>query len=223
LGALVLLQREGYRGNIEAYYSGMGYVLAVPVIAGLIVRAIRGPGSAGRRSSVVFAVLFLLLGRFGLGRLRALEQEWSSAVPFSTARGTVYLSPGFEPTLVSTARFLEAHTRPGDPILMMPQTFGLDFLLDRRSLSFFPWVSPGYLTTEGEQELIARFRTTPPAAVLIFEHNLGVFHSGEFGHGFANALMAWLNLNYPRQEAFGKGYPSGWRMLPKGAPEPGSE
>lgn len=215
IGAAILLQREGYRGNIEAFYSGMGYVLAVPIVAWLFDWAFRGPARARWGSRIVFTAILLLLGRFGLGRLRTLEHEWSSAVPFSTPRGTVYLSASFAAPFASTARFIEAHSRPGDPILIMLQTFGLDFLLDRRSLSFFPWVSPGYLTTEDERDLIERCRKTPPAVVIYFEGNLGVFHSGDFGHGFADALIAWLNANYLRQEDSGLGTAySGRRLLP---------
>jgi hypothetical protein len=214
LGALVLLQREGYRGAIEAYYSGMGYVLAVPIAAPLIWRAIRGPRTAGRSSLAAASAFILAIGWFGVGRLQALQRNWRKTTPIATGRGTVFVSNDMAPVLASTAEFLEANTSPGDPILMMPQTYGLDFLLDRRNLLFFIWISPGYLTDE--PELIVRCRATPPAAVVIFEGSFGVFHSGQFGHGFADALVGWLDANFPRQEAFGQGtILRGRRLLPR--------
>jgi len=200
-GALVLLQREGYRGNIEAYYSGMGYVLAVPVAAPLFWRAIRGPATAGRRSFAALALLFAGLAWFGLGRLELLARDWNEAVPIVSPRGTVYVARDFAPVLASTYDFLKANTSPGDPILMMPQTYGMDFLLDRRSLLYFIWISPGYLPDE--EELVARLSKTPPKAAVIFEGSFGVFHSGQFGKGFADRVVRWLEANLPRQETFG--------------------
>ncbi len=214
LGGLVLLQREGYRGNIEAYYSGMGYVLAVPVVAPLIGWAIRGPRNAGRRSLAAAGAFLLAIGWFGLGRLKSLERGWRETTAITSPRGTVYVSKDLAPALSSTFEFLRAHTSPGDPILMMPQTYGFDFLLDRRNLLYFIWISPGYLTDEAE--LIERCRKTPPKAAAIFEGSFGIFHSGQFGHGFADALIAWLNENLPRQQAFGKGTVlSGRWLLPE--------
>jgi len=203
VGALVLLQREGYRGNIEAYYSGMGYVLAVPLAATLIWWAIRGPRSAGRRSFAALAVLLFLVARFGIGRLRELSREWDHTEALTSPRGTVYVDKGSVPVLFGTDDFLKSHTSAGDPILMMPQTYAMDFLLDRRSLSYFVWVSPGYLTDE--RELIARLEATPPKAAVVFEGSFGIFHSGQFGEGFANDVVRWLESHLPRQEKFGEG------------------
>jgi hypothetical protein len=213
LGALVLLQREGYRGNIESYYSGMGYVLIVPVAVPLIWRAIRGPRSAGKRAFLAAALFLLLIARFGIGRLRALEREWNQTVELATPRGTVYLDRGSAPILTSTFRFLDTNTLLGDRILMMPQTFGLDFLLDRRNLSYFIWISPGYLPDEAE--LVARLEKTPPKAAVIFEGSFGMFHSGQLGHGLADSVVRWLESHLPRQEKFGQGTGlPGRRFLP---------
>ena len=212
-GAFVLLQREGYRGNIEAYYSGMGYVLAVPVAVPLIWWAIRGPRTPGRRSLIAAGLLLTLVARFGAGRLRTLESGWNRTTPITTERGTVYVANDLAPVLSSTADFLRANTSRGDPILMMPQTYGLDFLLDRKSLLYFIWISPGYLTDE--RELIARLERTPPKAAVIFEGSFGVFHSGQFGQGFADSLVGWIEKSLPRQERFGQGTPlPGRRFLP---------
>ncbi|MGH9443985.1 MAG: hypothetical protein ACRD16_17105 [Thermoanaerobaculia bacterium] len=216
LGGLVLLQREGYRGNIEAYYSGMGYALAVPVAAPLLWWGIRGPRSAGKRSLLAAAAFVAAIGWFGVGRLRTLERLWANTTPIRSDRGTVYVSNDLAPVLSSTFEFLRANTSSGDPILMMPQTYGFDFLLNRRNLLYFIWISPGYLTDE--DELIARCRRTPPRAVVIFEGSFGIFHSGQFGHGFADRLVAWLDGNFPRQERIGKGTALPGRWLLPGMP-----
>lgn len=207
IGALVLLQREGYRGSIEGYYSGMGYVLAIPVVAPLVWRLIRGPAEAGRRTAVAVGVAAGLLSVFGAGRLTALVREWKAAVPLATPRGTVYSSAGFAPALADTARFLETHSRPGDAILVLPSTLGLDFALDRTNLSFFPYVVPGYLTPEGEAELIARCERTPPRAAVVFGRSVGILRSGDLGRGFADSLIEWVRRRLPNREDFS--YPGG--------------
>jgi hypothetical protein len=212
LGALVLLQREGYRGNIEAYYSGMGYVLAVPLAAMLIWKAVGGPRSAGKRTCVALSIFLFLIARFGIGRLRELSREWDHTEALTSPRGTVYVDKGSVPVIFGTYDFLKAHTSTGDPILMMPQTYAMDFLLDRRSLSYFVWVSPGYLTDE--RELIARLDATPPRAAVVFEGSFGIFHSGQFGEGFADSVVRWLETHLPRQEKFGADGFRGRRFLP---------
>ena len=211
-GALVLLQREGYRGNIEAYYSGMGYVLAVPLAATLIGKAIRGPRSAGRRSFVALTIFLFLIAKFGLGRLKELSREWDHTDPLVSPRGTVYVDKGSVPVLFGTFDFLKAHTSPGDPILMMPQTYAMDFLLDRRSLAYFAWVSPGYLTDEAE--LVARLERAPPKAAVVYEGSFGIFHSGQFGEGFADQVVRWLEIHLLHQEKFGTGAFHGRRFWP---------
>ncbi len=215
LGAAILLQREGYRGAIDAYYSGMGYVLAVPVAAPLLWAVLRGPGDATWQPAVTVALAAVELASFGAGRLRALESDWRQTVPFTTARGTVHLTASSAPALIDTAAFLDRNSRPGDSVLVLPNTFGLDFLLDRKNLSFFPWVSPGFLTPDGERDLIRRCESSPPAAVVIFEKSFGVLRSGDYGSGFATALTSWLDAHYPRQQkfAFADGR-QGRRLLP---------
>jgi hypothetical protein len=214
-GALLLLQREGYRGTIDGYYSGMGYVLALPLVASLLGPLVGGSWGKEPRSRAALLALLAAIGYFGAGRLRALESSWSGTVPFRTERGTVYLERGSADGILATAKFLEENTRPKDPVLILPSAYALDFLLDRRGLSFFPYVSPGYLTPEGEGELIERCQRTPPKAVVIFERTLGFLRSGDFGKGFAESLVSWVEQNLPRAERFSySGGFTGWRRTP---------
>ena len=208
-GALVLLQREGYRGGIEGYYSGMGYVLAVPVVVPLLWRLAKGPAGSRFGGFAAATVLFAVFAWFGIGRLRALERTWKDSVPFETDRGRLYVPSGMAPTINATADFIRQHTKPKDPILILPSTYALDFMLDRVNLAFFPYVSPGFLTPEGEEELIARCRHSPPRAAVVFEHTLGLLRSGDFDNGFATSLVASLRANLPAEEAFS--FPGGRR------------
>lgn len=210
LGALVLLQRVGYRGNVNGSYAGIGYVLAVPVAAFVIWQAIRGPRDAGWRSFAALAIVFGLMARFGVEQWKGLENEWRGCTPLETPRGTVYVS--HNSYLYSTYEFLKANTAPGDPILMMPQTYGLDFLLDRRNLAYFSWIAPGYLGDE--QELIARLKATPPRAVVVFREPFPILHGGTFGSGFADGVMRWLEENLPGGAHDGAIYER--RFLPAG-------
>ena len=211
LGALVLVQRVGYRGNVNGSYAGIGYVLAVPVAASVIWPAIRGPRDAGWRSFVALAVFLCLIAPFGVAQWKGLEDEWRGSTALETPRGTVYVSRNYS-YLFSTYQFLKANTAPGDPILVMPQTYGLDFLLDRRNLSYFCWIAPGYLTDE--QELIARLGATPPRAAVVFREPFPILHGGTFGSGFADGVMRWLEGNLPGGAHGGVSYER--RFLPAG-------
>ena len=54
---------------------------------------------------------------------------------------------------------------------------------------------------------------------VVFGGSLGIFHSGQFGKGFADAVVRWLETRLPRTEPFGNGKTIlGMRYLPASPP-----
>jgi 4-amino-4-deoxy-L-arabinose transferase-like glycosyltransferase len=196
-GAFLLLSREGYRGGIEGYYSGLGYVLVIPAAVPVLVAVVQGPAAAAKRRWIAAAATGLVLALFGWARLHRLRGQWEVAAPIATARGTAYCDPKSAPFLRQASELLLARTGPGDSILMLPTTAGLDFLLDRRNESFFPNMFPGVIVgPDGEEELIRRWSSRPPRVIVQVRHSLGVFRRGEFGETWGDHAMRWIERHY---------------------------
>jgi hypothetical protein len=202
-GALLLLYREGYQGLSDSVYSGIGFAVTIPVltlfVAGLARTLPRGSVVEGRRELrwMAVAIVAVLILRLGAQRLAALSAYWKSTVAYPTLRGTAFLPERDVGLYREAARAIETRTHRGDPILLLPETQAIDFILDRRNTSFFPNLVPGILTPEGESELIESWRLRPPRIVFCVEGTLGRYRSGQLGHGFAMELMKWVGENYP--------------------------
>ena len=196
-GAVLLLTREGYRGGDEGYYSGLGYVLAIPIAAYLAGAVARGPSGAGRRRLAAAGAIALMVGTFGVERFTALRRGWEGVVAFDTPRGRVYCAPGEALFLERASRFISARTKVGETILMLPTTAGLDFLFDRPNASFFSGMFPDVIAgLDGEWELIERWRRRPPRVIVEVRHGLGVFRRGEFGQRWGRQAMSWIEEHY---------------------------
>jgi hypothetical protein len=199
-GSLLLLFRVGFTGVTAGTYAGIGYILAIPIVVfliGAISRRAAAESPRGRRHLAIVAALIaaLWLVRFGRERVDTLESQWKSAVPIRSRRGTAYVNPDWRVAFPAAVEFLKEESRPGEPILVIPETKGIDFLLDRENDAFWATQGPG-LDARGEKELIERWDAKPPKAIVFFENTMRFYGSGDFGTGFDVDAMSWIHRHY---------------------------
>jgi hypothetical protein len=99
--------------------------------------------------------------------------------------------------------FIEAHTRPGDPIAVLPEGTSLTFLSGRRNPLREEIVTPGYLDQAGEARAIQQIDAARTQLVLIVDRPTREFGAAVFGRDYNRRLMAWIESTYRPCGTFG--------------------
>ncbi|HEY1435445.1 MAG TPA: hypothetical protein VGG65_08725, partial [Thermoanaerobaculia bacterium] len=86
--------------------------------------------------------------------------------------------------------------RPGDTVLVLPESSAVDVLFEAHSVSPLLHLLPGWLDTAAERSLIRKFEAAPPAEVVLFERPTEEYGIAPFGRGFGVLLSQWCLRNY---------------------------
>jgi len=186
--------RAGFSGGLLwSSYSGLaGLVTAVTwTFLLFLVPPIVPGGRAGALARQVLAVALLLVALPGaVAGVRSLRRP--GAVPIDTARGRVWLDPAFGPFFATLAREL----RPGESVLCVPESNGIEALFRVRGAAPYMDLMPGWLDSRAEEILIRRFEAAPPDAVVIFRRPTQEFGVAPFGEGYGQRLAPWITSHY---------------------------
>jgi hypothetical protein len=151
-----------------------------------------GGGPAAPRARLLFGLALLVVG---------LPQAWSglealsfpSSVAVETRRGRVFLE-------LRQARFfreLGSQLRPGQRVLVLPETSAVDALFEVRQASPLLNHLPGWFEAGAQKRLIAQLESDPPETVVIFDRPVGEFGVNRgFGAGYGLELEAWVERRY---------------------------
>src|SRR5262249_226536 len=74
----------------------------------------------------------------------------------SCARGTILTQPEVGRAFDEAIQFINAQSRPGEAVAVLPEGTSLDFLTDRRNPLREEIVTPGFLDLAGEQRAIGQ-------------------------------------------------------------------
>jgi hypothetical protein len=195
-----LLYRVGLRGWGESPFAGLGYTLVLPlfvwVVAEGALRAYRGRGIPARvflgTAAPIAAAIAIAMG------IPRLSRQRGSPVPVQAvrfARGTVYAPPPWAAALRDAASAVESGSLADGPVLFLPETHGLDFLIDRRSAAFVNKLDVGF-RVEFEDGVLSGLRSDPPAVVVWFHEDHWPFGTEGFGRTYGTRLRSWLEARY---------------------------
>jgi hypothetical protein len=198
--ALPLLTRVGWRGWSDGPFTAIGYSLALPVTVFAISRLFlwfRGPGPAptddiGTRGSFAVVSLTMLLALPALFRIGRWPEP---VIRASTPRGVVFVSPSWAKTFGKVHDYVIASTSPGDEVLFLPQSHGLNFLLDRDSPVPGLKLDPA-IDELGAGGLIGALAKRPPLLVVVFDENSQIYDSGGYGSRYGRELDSWIQSRY---------------------------
>lgn len=191
--AVLLLLRAGLRGWLQGPFAGLGLVLSIPFISRAIVRP-RGlaSGRGGARFARAWCALLLTaFAAFAALRLARLARIDSRLVPFSSPRGRVWLPPDWARAASAIGTAISAAPR-SEPVAILPETHGLDFLFERANASPVPNLVPGIIDDALEAEILGRWRVRPPAVFVVFEYPYEMLGSRGFGRDFGLRLSRWI-------------------------------
>jgi hypothetical protein len=99
--------------------------------------------------------------------------------------------------------YIDAHTRPGDAVAVMPEGTSLDFLSGRRNPLREEIITPGYLDTPGEARAIRQLEDARTAVILVPNRPTREFGPATFGRDYCRTLMRWIEANYRVCAVFG--------------------
>jgi len=186
--------RAGFSGGLLwSSYSGLaGLVTAVTWAFFLfLVPPIVPGGRAGAVARRILAIALLVVALPGaVAGVRALRRP--EAVPVDSARGRVWLDPAFAPFFSTLAREL----RPGESVLCVPESNGIEALYGVRGAAPYMDLMPGWLDARAEERLIRRFEAAPPDAVVVFRRPTEEFGVAPFGDGYGQRLAPWITSHY---------------------------
>jgi 4-amino-4-deoxy-L-arabinose transferase-like glycosyltransferase len=169
---------------------------------------------AARRARRIGRGLFILMLLttavvFGVRYRRNFNHE------IHAARGHLFAPRGSGPAIGQALRYLEANTRPGEAIAVLPEGADLGFLTGRRSTLRHQIQIPGLMREPDEQAAIAALRREDVRTVLVVNRPMREFGLEAFGRDFYTGLGSWLETRYRVVAVFGAAVDSG---APIGSP-----
>lgn len=120
-----------------------------------------------------------------------------------SARGSFATTPAAAPALRQTISFIDAHTRPGEPILSLPYG-GLYFLLDRPPALYNLAFLPGDVVSTADQlKAIARIKSERVPYVVLGNARFEAWGEPQIGVNYDRLLLAYVQRAYRPVQEFG--------------------
>jgi hypothetical protein len=204
LGRMILHVRSG--GAYGSFLLPMSVVVFTYIWMEPFANAI--PDPAARRVARSIVIWLLLVSAIGTAIVLAIRYRRSNTVAVSTARGTLIAPPAVGVAWNEALDFIDARTRPGDPIAVFPEGTSLTFLSERRNPMREEIVTPGFLDEAGEARAIDALERSGTRVVLIVNRATREFGAEAFGRDYCQRLMQWIDARFTRCAQFGARDPS---------------
>jgi len=199
LARVLLHVRSG--GAYGSFLLPVSIILFTYAWVGPFPALFRHPDAARAARSVALGVL--LLAAAGTAIAIAARYRRSNTGVIATPRGTLIAPPAVADAWNQTLAFIEARTRPGDPIVVLPEGTSLTFLSGRRNPLREEIVTPGFLDGPAEARAIRQIDAAGTPLVLIVDRPTREFGAETFGRDYDQALMRWIASRYTPCGSFG--------------------
>jgi hypothetical protein len=200
LARMVLRVRSG--GSYASYLLPVAVVLFTYAWCALVPAWL--PSSSSRRFMRQAGLVLLsgwVLVSAGLTVYRYRTQE--TAV-LATPRGTMLTTPATQRAFAEAKSFINAHTRPGEAVAIVPEGTSLLFFSERRNPLHEEIAVPGCLD---EDRAIATLAARPVALVLVANRGTPEYGPARFGVDYAQRLMASIRERFVLCGQLGAGVP----------------
>jgi hypothetical protein len=203
-----------FRHVIARYHIAVGNALSGPVFVATLVALHSGLPARNARRSRIRALILITLGvvaAVGMAGPRRLIEIMKAAAAYPARarareglvrldlpRGGGALLPTAQVAELETlARFADAHSKPGDPVLDLSNRPALYFLLERRNPTRF-YQAPMMAPYEGE--VIRNLERTPPAFVILTSGTYFDAIDGRPNSARIPAVWEYVRRRYPVTE-----------------------
>ncbi|HEX6464765.1 MAG TPA: hypothetical protein VFZ98_09940 [Vicinamibacterales bacterium] len=161
------------------------------------------PDAVPRRMAVTLVLGLLLASAAGTAGVLAFRYRELNTTKISASRGTMIAPPDIATAWNEALAYIDSHTRPGDPIAVLPEGTSLTFLSGRRNPLREEIVTPGFLDAAGEARVIRQIDTAGTAVILIVNRPTREFGAAVFGRDYNVTLMRWIVSRYAPCATFG--------------------
>lgn len=121
-----------------------------------------------------------------------------------TARGGYLASDRAAPAIQRTVDLLRARTRPGEPLLALPDDPGLHFMADRPPALYEVTFLPGTLdSVADERQAIDRLHRVRPPYVVVGARRFDQYGKPEIGVDYNRELLAYVRRSYRLAVTYG--------------------
>jgi hypothetical protein len=199
LARILLHVRSG--GAYGSFLLPMSIVVFTYLWVGPFAGSLRDPSA--RRVTALLAIGLLIAADAGAAVVLAYRYRHLNTTAISTPRGTLIAPPDVASVWNDALAFIDARTRPGDPIAVLPEGTSLTFLSGRRNPLREEIVTPGFLDAAGEARAIRQISDAGTSLVLIVNRPTREFGAEAFGRDYDRTLMAWIESRYRPCATFG--------------------
>ncbi len=113
-----------------------------------------------------------------------------------TERGTLYVAHVIAPVFTGLLDVVRSSTRPGEPVLLLPEDNAAQFLTGRPSVHRYYQLIPGILDADGEREVIASAEREGVRLVSISNQTATDYGATYFGLDFDREIFAWVQSRF---------------------------
>ncbi|MDX2030683.1 MAG: glycosyltransferase family 39 protein [Blastocatellia bacterium] len=207
--SLAVLARVALRVPSGGAFGGFFLPTSLIVLLYLLLHSLpvgvagfsRNP-DAGRRAYRIGLALFLTM-LCATAIVFGVRYRKNFSFEIATPRARLFLPKSSGPAIAQALQFLEAETRPGESIAVLPEGSDLAFLAGRRMPLRHQILIPGLMLPEDEQAAIARLRDERVRYILILNRPMREFGAERFGRDFYPDLGRWVEQNYRQVRLFG--------------------
>lgn len=195
--ATVLMAKIFFLGRIYQYGFVLGMPAALLLVAALVSWIPLEIGRRGGDPSVFRAAAlgFLTVAIAGHAAIMAPHVAAKSS-RLGGRHDAIRVAPGVARTVGRALEAVQARTRPGDSLSVLPEGVMLNFLTRRPTPTPHFSFNPFELHVYGEQAMLDALRASPPRSVLLVHHDTSEHGARFLGRNYGVDLMRWIRTHY---------------------------
>ncbi|MFP6608337.1 MAG: hypothetical protein VCC19_17340 [Myxococcota bacterium] len=195
--ATAMLAKIFFHARIYQY----GFALALPATLLLVTTLVswipakieqRGGYGAAFRGAALGVVLVAIIGHLQI--VAPYVAKKSSRL--GGIDDAIRVAPVIARVLGTALEEVQARTRPGEPLTVMPEGVMLNFLARRPLPTPHFSFNPFEVLIYGEDTMVRAFEASPPAAVVLVHHDTSEHGARFLGRNYGIDLLAWIREHY---------------------------
>lgn len=152
----------------------------------------------------IFSIYFLIVAII-LGWQNLLGLAYKN-YPVQSLRGKIYFFKDIGSSTQYLINYISKNTKKTDTIVIFPEGQLINFLADRKSDNYYNSLTPLYIETFGEKNIIGHFKKTMPEYIIFNNWNTEDYYFKYICSDYALGFCSFVTSNYVQQKVIDKGF-----------------